>query len=48
MCLSSSSSPAPQGESYTLSKAQHAYKSLVKIHEKSGECVRGVGGEGVM
>jgi len=26
-----------QGESYTLAKAQHAYKSLVKIHEKSGE-----------
>ena len=26
-----------QGESYTLSKAQHAYKSLVKIHEKSGK-----------
>ncbi|CAI8013217.1 Ubiquitin-conjugating enzyme E2 Q1 [Geodia barretti] len=25
-----------KGESYTLSKAQHAYKSLVKIHEKSG------------
>ena len=26
-----------QGESYTLAKAQHAYKSLVKIHEKSGK-----------
>ncbi|XP_064390355.1 ubiquitin-conjugating enzyme E2 Q2-like [Halichondria panicea] len=25
-----------RGEAYTLSKAQHAYKSLVKIHEKSG------------
>lgn len=25
-----------KGESYTLAKAQHAYKSLVKIHEKSG------------
>ena len=25
-----------KGEAYTLSKAQHAYKSLVKIHEKSG------------
>ena len=28
-----------QGESYTLAKAQHAYKSLVKIHEKSGEWI---------
>lgn len=27
-----------QGETYTLAKAQHTYKSLVKIHEKSGEC----------
>lgn len=27
-----------QGETYTLAKAQHAYKSLVKIHEKSGKC----------
>ena len=26
-----------QGEAYTLAKAQHAYKSLVKIHEKSGK-----------
>ena len=26
-----------QGETYTLAKAQHAYKSLVKIHEKSGK-----------
>lgn len=25
-----------KGESYSLAKAQHAYKSLVKIHEKSG------------
>lgn len=25
-----------KGEPYTLAKAQHAYKSLVKIHEKSG------------
>ena len=25
-----------RGESYSLAKAQHAYKSLVKIHEKSG------------
>jgi ubiquitin-conjugating enzyme E2 Q len=32
VCITSSG----QGESYTLSKAQHAYKSLVKIHEKSG------------
>lgn len=28
-----------KGESYSLAKAQHAYKSLVKIHEKSGECL---------
>ena len=28
-----------QGETYTLAKAQHAYKSLVKIHEKSGKYV---------
>jgi ubiquitin-conjugating enzyme E2 Q len=25
-----------KGENYSLAKAQHAYKSLVKIHEKSG------------
>eukprot|EP00731_Ephydatia_muelleri_P016705 Em0009g1129a len=25
-----------KGETYTLAKAQHTYKSLVKIHEKSG------------
>ena len=35
--LSVCNSSSAQGESYTLSKAQHAYKSLVKIHEKSGE-----------
>ena len=26
-----------QGETYSLAKAQNAYKSLVKIHEKSGK-----------